>query len=428
MQDQQNPKSIFSKEIPHFRETGDQLFEKSKEIVLLAQAKSGAVSASLPGTRYSGFLYPRDHGYATRALVAANEMTSAHKALRCILASEIDENDILYQRYTSDGRNASYKPPQIDGNAQTLLAFTSFIQNKNSNELHDYFSRIKQLTQGILSQTKTFAHGNLVYSINGIIEFSPFEAGYDLYTNAVCYRALLDISHYPKIVGEALADEAKLTALAIQKGIKKYLYYPKEKTFLSCLRAEPDSSYVMLPNLKNYLALSDFEVIDASDELLAEGLTYHLNGTTNKELGGYNRYHALMGRHNFGNGPWPMVMLRLAQFYIKANQKKKALSCFTWVLNAAKNNLDQPGCLPEHIATKEAFLEEYQLFKMIDETSPRPAKEKEYELMLKSKTMKQLGLAYAVNPLMWSHAQFILAWSSLYPDILSHSSQSSFLY
>jgi GH15 family glucan-1,4-alpha-glucosidase len=405
-----------------FQTRGALVFEKSKEILHASQLSSGATTASLEGTRYAGYVYPRDHAYVTRALISINDLDRAHQALKFILNCVVSEDAIMFQRYDQNGKNASYKPPQIDGNAQTLLSVAAFLGKSPQNELlKPHLVQIRQLLRGILTQVHSFAHGSLIHSINGIIEYSPFEAGYDLYTNAVCCRALFEIAQHDAFISAELASDAKQTAQKIKHGIKHYLYYAKEHTFLPCLRTEPDSSFVLLANLKNYLALSDFEIFPPHDARVDTGLMYHLKATQNNELGGYNRYHELMGRHNFGNGPWPMVMLRLAQHYLKRKDAKKAHVCFTWVLTTAENNLDKPYCLPEHIASKESFYDEYKLFQLINETSPRPAKEKEYRVIIKSITMQKLGLAYAVNPLVWSHAQYILAWQQLQSDKNSHN-------
>lgn len=228
-----------------------------------------------------------------------------------------------------------------------------------------------------------------------------------MYTNAVCYRAIREIA--------ALVKNIKLDSLGerIRDGIAAYLFYPSLQSFIPCLRREPDVSFVLLPNIKSFLALTDFDVFPPNDKRIQTSLAYHMEGTKNSDLGGYNRYHFLMDRHNFGDGPWPMVMLRLAQYYNKIDEKKKMENCFAWVIHVAKNNLDQEMLLPEHVSTDASFLEEYEAFKQINETAPRPAKEKEYQTILESKTYNDLGLAYAVNPLTWSHAQFILAWKEM---------------
>lgn len=399
---------LLNKPLENPDEEGHRLFTKSIEILKAAQLPTGGTTASLPGTRYAGHVYPRDHGYATRAFIVAEEMESAERAITYILSCELDQDGVMYQRYDEHGKNSSYKPPQIDGNAQTLLSLAEYIKATGKTELlRDKRTQIDMLLAGIKSKTAHFPHGSLIYCINGIIEYSSFEAGYEIYTNAVSYRAIKEIA--------ALMKNIKLDELAekMKSGIESYLYYPSLQTFIPCLRREPDVSYVLLANSKSFLAIVDHDIFAVDDTRITSSLSYHLDQTRNKELGGYNRYHFLMDRHNFGDGPWPMVMLRLAQYYNKIGDKEKVEECFTWVLNVAKNNLDQPDVLPEHVSTDKSFLTEYEAFKQLNETASRPAKEKEYELIKGSRTYNELGLAYAVNPLTWSHSQFILAWTDV---------------
>lgn len=412
---------VFSQKLSDFTKVGNLVLVKSSEILSEAQATTGGTSASLYNTRYTNYCYPRDHGYATRAFIALGDYVRALNALRFILTCPLSEENSYYQRYSLQGQNASYKPPQIDGNAQTLLSVARYCKKVNRTDCHIFAPKIIKIIDGILAHKHTFHHGSLIYSLNGILEYTPFEKGFELYTNAVCYRALLDIAAYPELIGHTRAKKLQSEAESIQKGILYYLYNTTEKTFYSCMRTEPDVSMVPLANLKSFLALADFEVVKNTDKRLTLSLEYHLNGTRNSDLKAYNRYHSLMNRHNFGNGPWPLVMLRLAHYYLWTQQQEEAMKCLSWVLNAAKNNLDYPLLLPEHIATKEAFLKEYLLFKKLNEIAERPAKEKEYRQILASKTMRDLKLAYAVNPLVWSHAQFILTWTDIKADTPSHN-------
>ncbi len=407
-------KETLTAPVPEAKKYGKTLFATSIQVLKDSQFDTGGTSASLVGTRYAGHCYPRDHGYATRAFMAAGEKECADKALTYILTCELDENNVMFQRYDEQGKSDSYKPPQIDGNAQTLLSATKYLEaGENPEALTKHHPQIQKLTQGILGQTQDFADGSLVEGINGIIEFPPFEQGFDLYANAVSYRALTNIAGHPEILGDDLADQAKITAKNIQNGIRHYLRYDEEDTFFTGIRREPSVSEIKMPFPKNYLALSDFDVFadEEGKDMVQRGLTYHLEGTKNDDLGGYNRYHELMGRHNFGNGPWPMVMLRLAQHYIQTGERAKADECFDWVMNVAKRNIDKPGQLPEHVSTQKAFQSARDTFDRLDATAPRPAKGKEYVLILQSRTYKEEGVAYAVNPLVWSHSQFILAWT-----------------
>jgi GH15 family glucan-1,4-alpha-glucosidase len=375
--------------------------EKSTEVLENAQLTTGGVAASLAGTRYAGNVYPRDHAYATRAFISIKNFERAKKALEFILECPLSEDNIMYQRYNEKKENSSYKPPQIDGNAQTIISVHEYTKSANDRSIFEkYQKKITALLDGIYKQTHTFPHGNLTYTINGIIEFAPFEQGYDLYTNACVYKALKE-SH--------LDEEAE----KIKKGIEYYLYYPQYGGFMPCLRSEPDASLVLSAHLKAFLALTDFDIFAPDDERIVKSLEFHLNGTKNSEVGGYNRYSYEIGRHNFGNGPWPMVMLRLADYYRKSHNEKKMQEIVEWVLNIAEKNIDIPFGLPEHVVAKDEFLKTYEGFKKMDEVSPRPAKKTEYETILKSRVFSEKSLAYAINPLMWSHAQFLIVMQDM---------------
>lgn len=385
------------------------VYDKSLEVLAEAQLPSGGTVASLRGSRYSGFVYPRDHGYATRAFIVADDQDRAQKAIRYILGCELSPDGTMYQRYNEGGKNVSNKLPQIDGNAQTLLSVAEYIHTFNDSLLTDeYLSHINSLVEGIRSKIQHYPHGNLVFSVNGIIEYSPFEEGYELYTNAVTFRALKETARWYESVDRDTAQGIDIQAERIRTGITNYFYYPEHGGFMSCVRREPNPSLVLSANIKSFLALTDFDLLAPDNERIKKSLEYHLAGTQNADLGGVNRYEHLMDRHNFGNGPWPMVMLRLADYYRKVGDEARFLKCLTWVLNVAQLNLDRPDCLPEHVATTHEFEREYAAFKRMYDIAPREEREREYQTILNSKTYQQLGLAYAVNPLVWSHAQFIL--------------------
>lgn len=169
---------LLNKPPKDFTEYGELLYTKSLDILSLSQLSTGGTTASLPGTRYAGHVYPRDHGYATRAFIAANDFDRAEKALDFILTCELDPTGVMFQRYDEHGKNASYKPPQIDGNAQTLLSLATFCaRTKDILLLKKHKKHIAQLLEGINKKTSHFKNGSLVQSINGIIEYSAFEAG-----------------------------------------------------------------------------------------------------------------------------------------------------------------------------------------------------------------------------------------------------------
>lgn len=407
-------RELLEKPVENVSTVLETLYAKSIEVAKESQMPTGGTMASLKGSRYAGHTYPRDHAYAIRAFISADMAAEAKKALLYILNVELSEDGVMYQRYDESQKSTSNKPPQIDGNAQTLVALGEYVRLLKDKELAErYKERVLELLRGLEHNTHTYPHGDLVFSVNGIIEFAPFEEGFEIYTNAVVYRAYKEAA---TLFGEVYGDTKMRETLhekadRIKRGIEHYLYIPAYGGFMACVRMEPNPSVVTIANLKSFLALVDFDVFDATDEKIVTSLQYHLEGTKNDEIGGYNRYGAAIGRHNFGNGPWPMVMMRLCDYYVKANKQEEAQKCLTWVLNVALQNKDVEMALPEHVVTKEEIVREYEGFMRVYDISKREERKKEYEKNMDSEMMKQFEVAYPINPLVWSHTQFILVWN-----------------
>jgi GH15 family glucan-1,4-alpha-glucosidase len=396
------------------------VYQKSCDVIRKSQIATGGTTASMKGSRYAGYVYPRDHAYTTRAFISAGMETEAKQALTYILNVELSEEGVMYQRYNSEQQSTSNKPPQIDGNAQTIIALGDYFRKTADGEFVErYKDHILTLEKGLQHHTHVFAKGDLVFSINGIIEFSPFEEGFEIYTNACVVKAYRTLA---ELWRTALNDEYRATefedkAERIRNGIKEYLYIPEYGGFMACIRREPNPSVVTIANLKSFLTLADFDIFEATDPMMQESLTFHLEGTKNEEIGGYNRYADGIGRHNFGNGPWPMVMMRLVDYYVKSGNMIEANKQLDWVLNVALLNLDVKLGLPEHVVTKEELLKEFHGFMRTFDVNPREERVGEYEKNERGEMVKKYGVAYPINPLVWSHSMFILVWDRIKDQI-----------
>lgn len=407
---------ILTKPVEKRAEVAQQLYDKSIEIILQSQLSTGGTTASFKGSRYAGHVYPRDHAYTTRALVASGKYAEAKQALVYILNTELSDEHVMYQRYDQNQASTSNKPPQIDGNAQTLIALAEYYKATRDGELVErYKERILLLEKGLQFHTHEFPKGSLVYSINGIIEFAPFEEGFEIYTNACAVAAYRSLSSlFMEVFGDAFQKEQYvIKADSIKYGIEHYLFIPEYGGFVGCVRTEPNPSVATIANLKSFLALIDFDVFDPLSEMIQKSLQFHLEGTWNEDIGAYNRYGEAIGRHNFGNGPWPMVMLRLAEAYTKMDKRKEAQKALDWVLQVALLNDEVPLGLPEHVVTKEELLKEFHGFMKTYDINPREERKKEYEKNEKSTLMVKHSIAYPINPLIWSHSQYVLVWKRL---------------
>jgi GH15 family glucan-1,4-alpha-glucosidase len=414
-------REVLERPVENRADVAAQLYEKSVAVLIESQQPTGGTSASMKGSRYFGHTYPRDHAYVTRAMVSAGKYADAKQALTYILNVELSPEGVMAQRYDETQKSSSNKPPQIDGNAQTLIALAYYTDKSGDRELFErYADHVTKLLQGLDHHTTSYPHGDLVYSVNGIIEFAPFEEGYEIYTNACAYKACRDIAHlFSSILDDAKTAKAlRDKAERIKRGIGHYLYIPEYGGFVFTVRREPNPSVVHVANLKSFLALIDFDVFDADDPKILSSLEYQLAGTKNEATGGYDRYNASIGRHNFGNGPWPMVMMRLVHAYVKMGKNAEAVKALDWVLNVALINQDVELGLPEHVVTKEELLKEFHGFMRTFDINPREERKKEYEKNERSKMMEKYGVAYPINPLVWSHAQFVLVWNEVRKNLL----------
>jgi hypothetical protein len=100
---------------------------------------------------------------------------------------------MMAQRYGEDQKASSNKPPQIDGNALSLIAAGHYLHvTKDSAFISKFHEQIRSIAGGILKNLNEFKHGSLVFGVNGNIEFSPYEKGFEIYTNACACKALAE--------------------------------------------------------------------------------------------------------------------------------------------------------------------------------------------------------------------------------------------
>jgi len=401
-------KQLVTAPVKNRKVVADKIYSKSIEVVKESQFAGGGTGASLKGSRYYGHTYPRDHSYTTRAFVAAGLHIEAKEALRYILTVEKSPEGVMFQRYDADQKSSSNKPPQIDGNALTLIAVSDYVRKFNDTKfVEKYREQLTEIVNGLRSHLHEFGKGSLVHSVNAINEFAPYEEGFELYTNACTCQAFYEAAEF-------LGDPS-LTEIGsqVQKGIEAYLYIPEYGGLMTLVRREPNPSITNVANLTGFLAITDFEIIPLESNIVEESISFQLKGSWNEEIGAYNRYAATMGRHNFGNGPWPMVMLRLASYFVRSGKTSEAEKAFDWVLNVAALNEDVEYALPEHVVTKQEIEKEFGAFMRTFDINPREDRVGEYKKNIASKMMEKYEIAYPINPLVWSHSMFLIVWNDM---------------
>ena len=173
------------------KEKAEAIYKKSLEVLNIVQLENGGCLASPPGSRYP-YVYPRDHAYIILAFISAKKLEKAKKALEFAFNSQL-KNGAFPQRFNKTGADASYKPIQLDGSGLILNALIEYYEQSKDEEF------IKQIEGNIhhaISYIKNNYHEEkqLLYTPNSIHEFPPHEAGFEIYANAVCAGALLNLN------------------------------------------------------------------------------------------------------------------------------------------------------------------------------------------------------------------------------------------
>ncbi len=389
-------------------EKAEKLYENSIKILRKVQLKNGGCLATPRGERYP-YIYPRDHSFCILALLSAGMIKNARKGLEFVLREE-SESGAFPQRYDTEGRDASYKPIQLDGTGLVLLSFAEYVkQTKDFNFARKNWKRIGKAANYIVKNI--YREKNLVFTPNSIHEFPPTEEGLEIWANCACCAALRELSK----LAEKLRlehDRWKEYSKRIRTGVMKYMWNSRVGSFVKNIRIRESSSVKIEPDVSQY-AVAYFGLLPDSDERVISTVKRIEKYLWNKELGGICRYPKREGRHNGGYGPWPHFTLMICRHYINLGDKKKADKYLNWVLNIAHKHE-----LPEHISTVKEFEEYVTDFKeagilrkdrliMINNTRKHP--------------MFRKGTAYITLPLSWPHAEFIRTWNLYKKTFLNKS-------
>ena len=366
----------------------EKLYRESINILKKLQLNNGAILASFPKGRYP-YIYPRDHSVCVLALIEAGLFNEAKKALNFALRSQ-NKNGSFPQRLDKKGKDASYKPIQLDNTGLILYAFAKYIlETKDKKFLKASQKQINKAVKYIKSQLNK---KNLFFTPNSIHEFPPYEEGLEVWANATCYGALKEL--------ESIGLKSKIDLNKIKKSINKYLW--NGEYFIKNIRIKESSSVVTDIDASSY-ALADFGVFDDDNEKIKKTIMEIEKTLWHKKLGGICRYKKIIGRNNGGHGPWPHFTLMICRHFIRLGNKKKADNYLNWILKIAYKNK-----LPEHIALKKDFEEWVENYKKAG------LLRKDRKIMIKNIRKHKLykkGLAYSVLPLAWPHAEFIITWN-----------------
>lgn len=379
-------------------EEAEKLYANSIGILKEIQLKNGGCLATPKGERYP-YIYPRDHSLSTLAFLSAGVNENAKKAMKFIFKEQL-RSGAFPQRYDMKGRDASYKPIQIDGTGLILYTLTRYVsQTKDYGFARKNWGRVKKSVNYIIDSIYT--EKNLVFTPNSIHEFPPTEEGLEIWANCACCAALRELSKLAEKLefGHKRWEEH---SKSIRESVLKYMWNSRIKSFIKNIRIRESSSVKVEPDIAQY-AVAYFGLLPDKDKRVISTVKRIEKYLWNDDLGGICRYPKREGRHNGGYGPWPQYTLMICRHYINLGDRKKADKYLNWVLNVAYNY-----GLPEHISTRSEFEEYVKDFKEAD------ILRKDRMIMIKnarSHPMFKKGIAYITPILSWPHAEFIITWN-----------------
>ncbi len=389
------------------KEKAERIYRKSIEVLKQVQLPNGGCFATPVGERYP-YVYPRDHSIITLGFLSAGLYERAKKALNFILKCDscAKSSGAFPQRLDRHGRDASYKPVQIDGTALVIYSLAKYVDLTHDTDIvTENWERIKKAAAYIIRHIDK--EKGLVYTPNSIHEFPPTEEGLEIWANCACYAALRSIGEMSKKLKINHYRMFMRNAKKIRKGILKYLWNNREKIFIKNIRVRESSSVLLDSDASEY-GIAEFGVLKDSDKRVISTVKRIEKDLWHKKLGGICRYPKYRGRNNGGWGPWPHFTLMICKHFIKLKDRKNADRYLQWVLDISYNDL-----LPEHIAEVKEFEEFVSDFKEAGILRP------DRLVMIRNarrNPMFKKGIAYITTPLAWPHAEFIRTWN-LYKEV-----------
>lgn len=389
----------------------EKIYDKSIKILKEVQLDNGGCLATAEGERYP-YVYPRDHSMILQGFLSANLYDQAKKGLEFILKTRSD-NGAFPQRVNTDGEDASYKPIQIDGTGLVLYTLSKYVEKTEDYDFAaNYFDRVKDAVEYIIQNSYENIEGTyekkkhnlvspLIFTPNSVHEYPPTEKGLEIWSNSICCSALENIYKLSEKLDEKKI-ECKEYADKVKKGILKYMWNKRKKTFVKTIRVRESSSVLVDPDVAKY-AVADYGLLEDKDDRVINTVTDIENNLWNQDIGGLCRYPKYEGRNNGGWGSWPNYTLMVARHHIRVRNRQKADQYMKWILDISYENK-----LPEHVSTVDEFEEYVKDFKQAGLL--RKDRKKMIENARNHPKFMD-GIAYVTLPLAWSHAEYIRTYN-----------------
>ena len=383
-----------TKEKPAIPENWDRIYKRSLIIIRAHMADSGGIVASGDSENLKfnrdGYYYvwPRDASIAAFSLIRANHAGTVRPFFEFAKSVVTDDGYFLH-KYDPSGTPSSSWLPRVHG-GRSILPLQEDETSLVIWALWSHFKRVRDID--FISDY----YENLIRkSADFILKFRDSDGlpknSYDIweerfgvhtFTISSCYAALKASANFARTFGDDYyAKEYEDAAILMREVFEKQFYSEEMGIYArgiidGSLDFTPDSAISSI-TLLNMEHASDARVV-RSMQTIMDNLWIRTNGGVARYRN--DPYHYSHKNLNLPGNPWIITTLWMAQYYLRLGDHKKSSDLIDWCVS----NAHLSGVLPEQV----------------DPVDGRPV---------------------SVSPLVWSHAQFVIAMH----DYIDYRSQNS---
>ena len=294
--------------------------------------------------RYS-YCWPRDGIFITNALDILKMEKETEKFYKTFCKMTQSKSGMWEQRFYTDGSLAPCWGYQIDETASVIYGVYNHYEHTNNLK---FLKDTLKMCENATKYLKKYVQNVLDEKEEEYKSYDLWEENEGIHTYSLA--SIFSSFNIMLKIYEILKPEFKENRLKIEKiekenlilrkylvEIKEYilknLYDNKRKTFIRNKDGKMDISLLGIVTPFDLFSPKEKKILNTIERIELTLRTY---------TGGYLRYE---GDNYIGGNPWVIANLWMANYYLEAGNKKKAIECFEFVVKSATEH----GFLPEQV-------------------------------------------------------------------------------
>ena len=308
---------------------------------LLSNDKIGGISAGMEVDegmsecgRYS-YCWPRDGIFITNALDLLGMEKETEKFYKIFCKNTQSKSGMWEQRFYTDGTLAPCWGYQVDETASVVYGvYNHFKHTKNMKFLKETL----KMCENAIKYLKKYIENVLQGKDEEYKSYDLWEENEGIHTYSLC--AIFSSFEVMLKIYEILKPEFKENRLKLEKIqkedviLRKYLVQIKDY-ILKNLYDNNKKSFIRNEDRKIDISLlglvTPFKLFLPKEKKILNTIE-RMDLSIRTFTGGYLRYE---GDTYIGGNPWVISSLWMANYYIEAGNKKKAIECFKFVVKSA---------------------------------------------------------------------------------------------